>query len=62
MTRYAAWWQLAKQVAAQFSLIDLATGQIRDPVRGADALRQLGAELQAWDGRSYRARSFLIRS
>ena len=53
ITRYDAFWQLAEQVDAQFGLIDLATGQVRDPVRGADALRKLGEELQAWEGRIY---------
>jgi hypothetical protein len=51
--RYDAFWQLAEQVDAQFGLIDLETGQIRDPVSGADALRQRGAELQVWEGRIY---------
>ena len=53
MTRYDAFWPLAEQVDAQFGLIDLATGQVRDPVSGADALRQLGGEMEAWEGRIY---------
>jgi hypothetical protein len=53
MARYDAFWQLAEHVDAQFGLIDLETGQVRDPVSGAATLCKLGAELQAWKGRIY---------
>lgn len=53
IARYDAFWQLAKHVDAQFGLIDLETGQVRDPVPSAASLYQLGKELQVWKGRIY---------
>jgi len=53
IARYDAFWELARQVDAQFALIDLTTGQVRDPRAGADVLRQVGAQLQEWAGRIY---------
>ena len=49
IARYDAFWELARQVDAQFALIDLTTGQVRDPRAGADVLRQVTV-LQALDG------------
>ncbi len=53
IARYDAFWQLAKQVDAQFGLIDLKTSPVRDPGSGAATLGRLGAALQAWKGRRY---------
>jgi hypothetical protein len=44
---------IARQVDQQFALIDLPSGQWRDPDRGAQTLRALGKCLQAWHGRIY---------
>lgn len=44
---------LAQQVDAEFALIDLATGQVRDPLAGAERLRGVGRQLQAWSGALY---------
>ena len=53
ITCYDAFDQIARQVDAQFALIDLESGQLRDAVAGAECLRNLGKQLQAWDGRIY---------
>jgi hypothetical protein len=53
IARYDAFHQIARQVDAQFALIDLESGQLRDAVAGAECLRHLGKQLQAWDGRIY---------
>ena len=53
ITRYDAFDQIARQVDAQFTLIDLDSGQLRDAVAGAECLRSLGKQLQEWDGRIY---------
>ncbi len=44
---------LARQVDAQFGLMDLETGEIRDPVTGAVVLRSVGKQLSQWSGRIY---------
>ncbi len=44
---------LAQQVDAQFGLIDLESGQIRDPVAAASLLRSVGKQLSQWEGRIY---------
>lgn len=44
---------LAQQVDAQFALIDLDTGQVRDPVTAAAILRSTGQQLSQWKGRIY---------
>lgn len=44
---------LARQVDAQFGLIDLETGQLRDPLASANALRAVGEQLSHWEGRIY---------
>ncbi|MBM3136042.1 MAG: hypothetical protein FJZ89_12330 [Chloroflexi bacterium] len=53
IARYDAFDALARQVDAQFALIDLRSGDLRDPVAGAAALRSVGAQLQTWTGRIY---------
>lgn len=53
ITCYDAFHQIAQQVDAQFALIDLESGQLRDAVAGAECLRGLGKQLQEWDGRIY---------
>jgi hypothetical protein len=53
LARCDAFWELAQQVDAQFALIDIESGAIRDPVAGAAALRHVGQQLQGWAGRIY---------
>jgi hypothetical protein len=53
MARHDAFLQLAQQVDAQFALIELESGQLRDPLTGAQCLRQIGQQLQTWQGRMY---------
>jgi len=48
--RYDRFEQIARQVDGQFALIDLETGQLRDPVAGAECLRRQGQQLQSWSG------------
>jgi hypothetical protein len=51
--RYDAFYQIARQIDEEFKLIDLHTGQLRDPLAGAERLRCLGQQLCAWSGRIY---------
>jgi len=51
--RYDDFFQIAQLVDAQFALIDLESGQLRDPIVGAERLRDLGRKLQGWTGRIY---------
>lgn len=51
--RYDDFFQIAQLVDAQFALIDLESGQLRDPIAGAESLRVLGRKLQGWSGRIY---------
>jgi hypothetical protein len=53
MAHHDAFLQLAQQVDTQFALIELENGQLRDPIRGAQCLRQIGQQLQTWQGRIY---------
>lgn len=53
MTRYDAFFQIARQVDDWFALIDLESGQLRDPVASMECLRNLGEQLQGWEGRIY---------
>jgi hypothetical protein len=53
ITCYDAFHQIARQVDAQFALIDLESGQLRDAVAGAEHLRNLGKQLREWNGRIY---------
>jgi hypothetical protein len=52
-SRYDDFFQIAQQVDAQFALIDTESGQLRDPIAGAECLRDLGRQLQGWTGRIY---------
>lgn len=45
--------QLAQQVDDQFALIDLNSGQLRDPLASAAKLRSVGTQLSQWQGRIY---------
>ena len=45
--------QLAQQVDDQFALIDLNSGQLRDPLASAAILRSVGKQLSQWQGRIY---------
>ena len=51
--RYDDFFQIAQLVDAQFALIDLESGHLRDPIAGAESLRDLGRKLQGWTGRIY---------
>jgi hypothetical protein len=53
VSRYDEFQQLARQVDAQFGLIDLISGQVRDPQAGAARLRELGQQLRGWHGHGY---------
>jgi hypothetical protein len=44
---------IARQVDGWFALIDIESGHLRDPVVGAESLRDLGNQLKAWSGRIY---------
>jgi hypothetical protein len=54
IARHDAFLQIAQQVDDWFALIDLESGQLRDPVAGAECLRNLGEQLQGWKGRIYK--------
>lgn len=54
MAHHDAFLQIAQQVDAQFALIELESGQLRDPVAGAECLRRIGQQLQSWEGQIYR--------
>ena len=53
MAQFDQFQSLAKQVDAQFALIDLETGQLRDPAAAAAILRSIGQQLNQWKGRIY---------
>ena len=53
MAQFDQFQSLAKQVDAQFALIDLETGQLRDPAAAAAILRCIGQQLNQWKGRIY---------
>jgi hypothetical protein len=57
MSKFDQFYALAQQVDAQFALIDLETGQIRDPVVAANLLRSIGKQLSQWEGPIYAALS-----
>ena len=52
--RYDQFFEIAQQVDACFALIDIGSGQLRDPVVGAESLRVLGEQLKSWNGRIYK--------
>jgi hypothetical protein len=61
VARYDAFFLIAKQVDAQFAMLDLESGELRDPEAAAKCLRDLGKQLQGWEGRIYKKlRSNLI--
>jgi hypothetical protein len=61
LQRCDAFRQIAQAVDAEFALIDLTTGQLRDPLAGAQRLRGLGQQLQAWSGGIYeKLSSYLV--
>jgi hypothetical protein len=49
LSKFDQFYALAQQVDAQFALIDLETGQIRDPLAGANLLRSIGKQLSQWE-------------
>jgi hypothetical protein len=51
---YDQFFDIAQQVDAWFALIDIESGQLRDPVVGAESLRHLGEQLKGWSGRIYK--------
>jgi hypothetical protein len=53
IARYDAFVHIAQQVDDWFALIDLDSGQLRDPGVGAASLRHLGDQLRSWAGRIY---------
>ena len=53
LSKFDRFYDLARQVDAQFALIDLETGEIRDPQGGATVLRCVGKQLSQWEGRIY---------
>ena len=53
LSKFDQFYGLAQQVDAQFGLIDLESGQIRDPVAAARVLRSVGKQLSQWEGRIY---------
>jgi hypothetical protein len=54
VTRYDAFLPIAQQIDAQFAMIDMESGELRDPKAGVECLRDLGKQLQRWDGRIYK--------
>jgi len=53
ISQYDGFFQMAQRVDEQFALIDLESGQVRDPLCGAARLQELGAQLSQWKGRIY---------
>jgi len=53
VSQYDGFFQMAQQVDEQFALIDLQSGQVRDPRLGAARLKELGEQLSQWKGRIY---------
>jgi hypothetical protein len=53
VSQYDGFFQIAQQVDEQFALIDLESGQLRDPLLGEARLQDLGAQLSQWKGRIY---------
>jgi hypothetical protein len=53
IAHYDAFFPIARRVDDWFALIDLESGELRDPVKGAQSLRDLGEELEEWDGGIY---------
>ena len=53
MALHDAFLQIGQQVDDWFASIDLESGQLRDPVAGAESLRNLGKQLEEWEGHIY---------
>ncbi len=53
LSKFDLFYALAQQVDAQFALIEVETGQLRDPLAGASQLRFIGKQLSQWQGRIY---------
>ena len=53
VSQYDRFFQIAQQVDEQFALIDLESGQLRDPALGAARLHDLGTQLSQSKGRIY---------
>lgn len=53
VAQYDSFFQIAQAVDEQFGLIDLESGQVRDPDLGAVRLQTLGEQLSLWKGRIY---------
>lgn len=53
VSQYDRFFHLADQVDEQFALIDLESGQVRNPQCGAARLQELGTQLSQWQGRIY---------
>ena len=54
VARYDAFLQIAQQVDAQFAMLDMESGELRDPQSAAKRLCELGKQLQKWEGRIYK--------
>ena len=62
VARYDAFYQIARQVDDWFALIDLKSGQLRNPEEGSQCLRQLGQQLEQWEGGIYQKLSRNLNS
>jgi hypothetical protein len=61
VTRLAEDYGGSRQVDAQFALIDLATGTVRNPLHATATLRDQGQQLSSWAGRIYQKLSSNLR-
>ena len=52
--RYDKFLGIARQIDDWFALIDIESGHLRDPIVGAESLRNSGDQLKAWSGRIYK--------
>jgi hypothetical protein len=62
VARYDAFFQIARQVDNWFALIDLESGQLRHPEEGVQSLRNLGKQLETWEGGIYQKLSRNLKS
>jgi hypothetical protein len=62
VARYDAFFQIARQVDDWFALIDLESGQLRDPEAGRQCLGNLGTQLETWAGGIYQKLSCNLNS
>jgi hypothetical protein len=53
VSQYDSFFQIAQQVDEHFALIQVETGQLRNPGVSAARLRELGDQLGQWEGRIY---------